>query len=65
MKENFRTCINFYFRSIVEDLKLHLDKIESLQHKNLYPTLRNKKRDVKKALTNLCNSIDDILSKIE
>ena len=49
----------------MEDLKLHLDKIESLQHKNLYPTLRNKKRDVTKALTNLCNSIDDKLGKIE
>ena len=49
----------------MEDLKLHLDKIESLQHKNLNPSLRNKKRDVKKALTNLCNSIDDILNKIK
>ena len=49
----------------MEDLKLHLDKIESLQHKNLYPTLRNKKRDVTKALTNLCNSIDYKLGKIE
>ena len=49
----------------MEDLRLHLDKIESLQQKNLYPSLRNKKRDVKRALTTLCNTIDEILSKIE
>lgn len=48
----------------MEDLKLHLDKIDSLQHKNLYPTLRNKKHDVTKALKKLCSEIDDLLTEI-
>ena len=55
---------NFNFRSIVEDLKSHIDKIEILQNKNLYPTLRTKKSDVTIALRKLCSKVDDLLNKI-
>ena len=55
--------ILFNFRTLVDSLKEHLIKVESLKDKNLYPTLKNKKCDLIRALNAAVKMINGFLNK--